>query len=417
MAVCPFAVNKLIPPGSNDPRIRARAVVLHVAATRASSLWGYFAHRSGGIESHFYIRLSGVIEQYRDTDWQADANLKANDFAVSIETAGLAGGRWNRRQRKSIKRLLLWLHEVHGIPLEKIAAWDGEGVGYHTQFGAPGPWTPYAKTCPGPRRIVQYNRWLVPWLAKVAQPTPPAPAPVTTLTFISANLWKDNPAPVQDLRVLADTHADIIGVQEGHRFLHQLRSLSGYQCFDEPHRSHGCQILVRNGIEVVEHGGERISHAVGASPGRHMTWVVYKHRGSLRAHVNTHMNAHVQKDADTPRHIPRVREYIAGAKVVAAKVQELQDQGYAVTVTGDLNWAFSPGRSQWWWAPRLVFGRLGLLSQFEAASNPVRPKGDKREVEYVLYDPDDLAILSQRLVPGEHSDHPWHEVTFTYKGA
>lgn len=411
MSVCPFAVQRLIPPGSNDPRIKPRMAILHVACTRARSLWGYFAHRSGGIESHFYIRLSGKIEQYRDTSWQADANYLANDFAVSIETAGLAGGRWNRRQRKSIKRLLLWLHEVDGIPLEKVQRWDGEGVGYHTQFGAPGKWTPYKKSCPGPARISQYRSWLVPWLAKASAPVPPAPVP-ERLTLVTANLWNSNPAIKSDLALLPPTRAHIIGCQEAWPYTAEVRAVPGYQwVVVGKHESIGC--LVRQDIEVVESGHVRISDAVGSSPGRHALWFVYKWHGILRAHVNTHFNAHVQADADSPNTLPRVREYIKGAKKVAALVADLEAQGYPVTVTGDLNWAFSAQQSQWYYAPRLVFGRLGLFSQFEAAANPLpRPAGDKRAVEYVFYDPDDLHLVAQRFIEGEHSDHPWHLCEF-----
>ena len=94
MAVCPFAVKRLIAPGSSDPRIEPRVAILHVDAGNASSLYDYFKNRSGGIESHFHIRKDGVIEQYRDTAFQADANLHANDFAVSIETQGFGEGEW-----------------------------------------------------------------------------------------------------------------------------------------------------------------------------------------------------------------------------------------------------------------------------------------------------------------------------------
>jgi hypothetical protein len=130
----------------------------------AESLYTYFNGPSGGIESHFYITWRGKIEQYRDTDFEADANYRANPFAISIETAGWGTGRWNLAQRRAIKRLLKWVHETHDVPLEKVTAWDGAGVGYHTQFGAPGPWTPVSKSCPGPGRIAQFDTWLVPWM-------------------------------------------------------------------------------------------------------------------------------------------------------------------------------------------------------------------------------------------------------------
>lgn len=165
MALCPFAEHLLIPPGANDPRIVPRVAVLHVDAGGAASLYTYFRDRSGGVESHFHVRRDGVIEQYRDTDYQADANHLANDFAVSIETQGYGAGEWTPEQLASIKRLLRWLNEAHPlIALQKCPTWNGSGVGYHVQFGSPGAWTPVAKSCPGPDRIRQFNTVIVPWL-------------------------------------------------------------------------------------------------------------------------------------------------------------------------------------------------------------------------------------------------------------
>lgn len=166
----PGAINRNIPPGSNDPAIKPRVAILHVDAGNASTLYDFFRLRSGGIESHFHVRLDGTVEQYRSIYWQADANHLANDFAVSIETQGYGPGEWTDKQLAAIKALLLWLNKEAGIPLRKIDKWDGSGIGYHTQFGAPGKWTPVAKSCPGPARIAQYHGILVPWFAVATKP-------------------------------------------------------------------------------------------------------------------------------------------------------------------------------------------------------------------------------------------------------
>jgi hypothetical protein len=170
MALYPVAKRLLIPPGSNDPRITPRVAILHVDAGNADSLYTYFRDRSGGIESHFFVKKDGTVEQYRDSDWQADANNLANDFAVSIETQGYGAGEWTPAQLDAIKALLLWLHQTHDIPLEPCSTWNGRGVGYHVMFGAPGPWTPVAKSCPGPDRIEQFRTVLVPWMTEATTP-------------------------------------------------------------------------------------------------------------------------------------------------------------------------------------------------------------------------------------------------------
>lgn len=166
MALIPFAEHKLIPPGANDPRIRARIGILHVDAGNAADLYEFFRDRSGGIESHGHIRKDGHLYQYRDTDWQADANHLANDFAISFETQGFGEGEWTAEQLATIKRVMLWGRVAHGIPLRVVDSWNDPigGWGYHTLFGAPSPWTPVAKSCPGPDRKKQFHDVLVPWM-------------------------------------------------------------------------------------------------------------------------------------------------------------------------------------------------------------------------------------------------------------
>lgn len=168
----PKALVKNIRPGANDPAIKPRLAILHVDAGNAFSLFDFFSTRSGGVESHFHVRADGVVEQYRSIYFQADANLNANDYAVSIETQGFGTGEWNSKQIAAIKELLLWLNAEAGIPLRVVQRPDGSGVGYHVLFGAPGPWTPVAKTCPGPARVRQFNDVFVPWFRELANPAP-----------------------------------------------------------------------------------------------------------------------------------------------------------------------------------------------------------------------------------------------------
>lgn len=75
MAWYPDAIAKPIPPGSKDPVIIPVGLIYHVRDGLGVSLFDYFDGRSGGIESHWYIRFDGTIEQYRDTLREADANL------------------------------------------------------------------------------------------------------------------------------------------------------------------------------------------------------------------------------------------------------------------------------------------------------------------------------------------------------
>lgn len=174
----PGAQRLPIKAGANDPQIVPSLAILHVAVSDAPSLFSFFRDRSGGIESHFYVRKDGTVEQYRSVLREADANFRANSYerkgqrrgAVSIETQGMALGRWTGAQIEAIKALLMWLHDEHGIRLAQVA--DPfpvlGGVSYHSRFPE---WSPVAKSCPGPRRIRQYRRVLVPWMREVRKCT------------------------------------------------------------------------------------------------------------------------------------------------------------------------------------------------------------------------------------------------------
>lgn len=162
----PRAIRREIPAPPNDPTIKPRLCIFHVDAGNANSLYDLFTRnqKSSGIESHLFVRKNGEVEQYRSIYTQADANYKANDFAVSVETQGYGDGEWTPEQIESLKDISLWLNSEAHIPLIKATAWNGEGFGYHIQFGSPGYWTPVAKSCPGPLRIKQYNNILLPWM-------------------------------------------------------------------------------------------------------------------------------------------------------------------------------------------------------------------------------------------------------------
>lgn len=172
MAWYPLAHKRPIAPGPNDPPVIIIGAILHVDAGDSPDLYDYFNGPSDGIESHFHVPKDGPVLQYRDTHYEADANLKGNSFLaadgrrlgyISIETQGLAKGEWNDHQLANIKAVLKWAAETHNFPLRACASPTSPGVGYHVMFGAPSAWTPYNKVCPGPDRVRQFEQVLVPW--------------------------------------------------------------------------------------------------------------------------------------------------------------------------------------------------------------------------------------------------------------
>lgn len=174
MAICPFAVKRLLPESVTQPRIKPRVFIMHSAAGRGS-LYNFFLN-SSSLESHFWIASDGTIEQYIDTEVRADANLKANSFAISVETESspAATEPWTEAQAISLVRLGDWAATTHGIPRKQVEAWDGSGFGWHIMFGAPGPWTPVAKSCPGPARIEQAKNVIIPSIREAGRVLPSA---------------------------------------------------------------------------------------------------------------------------------------------------------------------------------------------------------------------------------------------------
>lgn len=159
------------PGGYMDPRL----VIFHVTAGEGD------AQPHSGLEWHFEVSYSGAIEQGVDTNQQAAANYLANPFAISIETEGFGDGVWTDAQLDSLVLLSEWSMANHPLILrQRCPVWDGSGFGYHVMFGAPGPWTPVAKSCPGPRRIRQFDEVLLP---RILTPATPEDDPLSFLNY------------------------------------------------------------------------------------------------------------------------------------------------------------------------------------------------------------------------------------------
>lgn len=143
--------HKLLPEWNRQPRITPTTIIDHSIVGSALGAWYYFRDTTG-IESHFIVRgarsgsADGHIWQLMDTGRQADANLNANAFAISIETEDNGDPDdfpWSRAQLASLRWLHAKLRAVHStIPRRRCPSARGGGLGYHTMWGAPSAWTP-----------------------------------------------------------------------------------------------------------------------------------------------------------------------------------------------------------------------------------------------------------------------------------
>jgi hypothetical protein len=143
--------HKLLPEWNRQPRMTPTTIIDHSIVGSALGAW-YFFRDQTGIESHFIVRgapsgpQDGRIWQLMDTGRRADANLDANAFAISIETEDNGDPDnfpWSRAQLDSLRWLHAKLRAVHPtIPRRRCPGPRGGGLGFHSMWGAPSPWTP-----------------------------------------------------------------------------------------------------------------------------------------------------------------------------------------------------------------------------------------------------------------------------------
>lgn len=190
MAIYPEAIFRPIVrfnSGGSKSKLRkkGRGTCNHVAAGEAASLFRYF-NTSGSPCSHFYVRRSGVVEQYVDTDFVAPANLDGNDTVISIETQGGADDHtadkepWSDDAVNALIRLHVWLYRIDGFPLQMMpnSLPSSKGIGYH-RLGID-PWripdgeywsSAYGKICPGTEKINQLKNRILPGIKAIIEGT------------------------------------------------------------------------------------------------------------------------------------------------------------------------------------------------------------------------------------------------------
>lgn len=157
-----------------------------------------------GTESHFGIggkwggdaskNLDGIVYQWQDLDYTADANLDGNHRVLSIETADNAPrlakdiAPWTPKQLDAIVLLVAWMCEKYDIPPKLIPDTKAgrRGIAYHRQGCDPasGPGTrvgfrvvggekwssALGKECPGEARIKQLIDVVIPRVAARLNP-------------------------------------------------------------------------------------------------------------------------------------------------------------------------------------------------------------------------------------------------------
>ena len=187
--IYPFGAYHPLAEASTEPFIVPDQIITHSAADGPgpTNLKEYFDREDVKVESHFWINWEGWICQMMPLNRQADANLYANDRAISIETESnsiYSSLPWTPAQLSSLEDLHEWLINNLNIPRQIILNPDMPGIGYHSMYARgdksdlsgvyqfKGNLTPngklwtkaYGKTCPGYDRVKQWETYLAPKL-------------------------------------------------------------------------------------------------------------------------------------------------------------------------------------------------------------------------------------------------------------
>lgn len=157
---------------TRSPRRRTDGIILHVAASEAASLHGWFSNPKASASSHLYVRYDGTVEQYIDLDHISWASARGDNRCISVETQGQASGKWTKEQVHALARIIRETSAHYKYPLRMMgsSAASERGVGWHV-LGVPASrsqkkagvsqtggelWSSApGKVCPGPERVPQ----------------------------------------------------------------------------------------------------------------------------------------------------------------------------------------------------------------------------------------------------------------------
>lgn len=135
-------------------RTRTRGAVLHVNDGPDVSLWSWVNNPSSDMSCHFQVRVDGTIEQYLDTTELSWCQRSGNNDWISIEMPTHPDTGMSSAQIAAAARILAWLHQLYGFPLQLTSDPYGAGLGWHGMGAAAGvDWG--HPDCPGDIRLAQ----------------------------------------------------------------------------------------------------------------------------------------------------------------------------------------------------------------------------------------------------------------------
>lgn len=176
----PHATYKPLGSQTQPKLVVPTAIILHTMGGYLNGTDATFRNNGyTGDESHFGIggpadgiNLDGVVWQWQDLDYTADAQYSGNKYGVSIETSDgtVPANPWSERQLAAIESLLIWLCQKYSLPAKLMTKETDKGIGYHQQFP---DWNHDNHNCPGDTRVQQLIDTVIPNVAARITILPP----------------------------------------------------------------------------------------------------------------------------------------------------------------------------------------------------------------------------------------------------
>lgn len=195
MARCPFAVWRPVP-NFGGPMETYLGVVIHVTAGEGDP-YNWFSDPVSQVSSHFGIgngqggMADGLLEQFVDTANQSWAQASGNGSYLSVETEGEPTDPLTSEQIWTFARVMVWAHQMYGIPLQLAETPGQTGLIWHGAGGS--AWGGHLD-CPGPQRVAQRAQILNAAKAMITPPPPPIQEAGNMVFYdeISGGSWVTN---------------------------------------------------------------------------------------------------------------------------------------------------------------------------------------------------------------------------------
>jgi len=112
-----------------------QGAVLHIQQGTENGTWSWFNNPDAKASAHFGNPKTGKLEQFVDTDDKAWAQKAGNDNWLSVENEGQPGDALTASQMENIARLMVWMNQTLGVPIQLANGASDSGLGYHSMGG------------------------------------------------------------------------------------------------------------------------------------------------------------------------------------------------------------------------------------------------------------------------------------------